>query len=72
MADQGWFTIEEDDDGHCYVVPLEKRNEFKYWVDDITDYWVFGSSRPDAEEEPQPPEGVERVQDVRFRDWEHQ
>lgn len=49
------YCIDNDDDGHVYLVPVEKREEFNSWVKDMRDFW---ECCVEGDEEYDLPEGV--------------
>lgn len=65
------YKIVADDDGHYYVIPVDKGHEWYKFIMDIYHYWEPGSSHEGPE--PKMPEWAEPVgghySNVLFKDW---
>ena len=71
-TDNEWHVLVQDDDGHWYVCPADKRGEAEEYFDLMADYWSpenDGSGSP-----PKVPLWLERVGGapslVRFKAYE--
>lgn len=57
MSEQERYYLSKDNDGHRYLVPLNKRGEWMKWLDESTKYW---DELPDSDP-PEMPEGVKEI-----------
>lgn len=66
--------MDQDEDSHNYLVPVDKRKEFRKWAEDIEHYWEWdayddphGEFANEAEQdEPKMPEGVIEIDNPRY------
>ena len=54
----GPYCIVDDDDGHHYVIPVDKEEEWSDWVESATNYW---NEMKYDEEEPELPEWADSI-----------
>jgi hypothetical protein len=64
------YTQVKDDDGHSYVIPADKVEEWWDYIDEVYNFW---RSTPGLDQrEPKEPDWVERIDGGRlvFENWE--
>lgn len=47
--DDTWYTLVKDDDGHEYVIPSDKREEYEEYMEAVYAYWAPGSDKDNLE-----------------------
>lgn len=65
-----YFRIVGDGDGHDYVIPADKGDEWYDWVDRATDFWRRGRYKNEEEPIPEVPEWAEGAGgNIIFKKW---
>jgi hypothetical protein len=70
MAEQR-FRFVSDDDGHDYLIPADKKEEFDAWLEGETRLWEPGLGREEFERRSAEQDGREDFNDYKIDAHEH-